>query len=155
MIGIANGTQQPYSSKAEDRVFLNTLNLPIIYTNVSSYPWELQHQFASSFQLGKQFQQNAYRLADIPFNKRVHNVYNINHFPLDISDPELMQQPHLLLRSTAKQYNEQELQEILQHLGKAVHDLEKEVKQVGYNKTSWEPVDMLIESESDLVRDYL
>ena len=154
MVEIANRKRQPHSFKTGDRVFLDTSNLPIGYANVSSSSRKLQHRFAGPFQLGEQFGENAFRLADLPSHWRVHDVFNVDRFRLDTSDPGRMQQPPPPLRSTAKKGNEWELQEILQHRGKTMHDLEYEVKWVGYDKTSWEPVDMLKGSANDLVRDY-
>jgi hypothetical protein len=143
-----------YPDLTWDKVFLDTTNLPIGYANVASTSRKLQHRFAVPFQLGKQHRDNAFRIEDILSHWRIHDVFNVDRFRLDTSDLSRAPKPPPPLRSTARKGEEWEVQEILNHRGAKMADLEYEIKWVGYDELTWEPIEYLKGTSNEFLRKY-
>ena len=154
MVEAANRSRRPHNFKSGDRVLLDTANLPITYANVASSSRKLQHRFAGPFKLGTQHGENSFKLEDLPAHWRIHDVFNVDRFRLDTSDKSRPQQRPPPLRSSKRMGEEWEVKEILNHRGSTMKNLEYEVKWVGYEATTWEPIQNIKGTSNEALLDY-
>jgi hypothetical protein len=121
---------------------------------VASTSRKLQHRFVGRSQLGKHHGDYAFRIEDIPGHWGIHDVFNVGRFRLDTSDLSRAQKPPPPLRSTARKGEEWVVQEILNHSGAKMADLEYEIKWVGYDESTWEPIEYLKGTSNEFLRKY-
>jgi len=161
----ANNHRRPHTFQTGDKVYISTRNLPVTYVNDgttdgkpdNSHRKALQHRYMGEFELGKARGENAFEIADFPKHWRLSRTVNVDmlkHSTVDHARPQDGPPPLRIERNDAFSDAEAcfELEKILSRRRNSAKKgrVEFEVKWVGEEEHTWEPLENLTHAEEAL-----
>jgi len=161
----ANKHRRPHTFQTGDKVYISTRNLPLTYVNDgtthgkpdNSHRKALQHRYMGEFELGKARGENAFEIADFPKHWKLSRTVNVDVLKKSTVDHSRQQDGPPPLRIERNQGFPDaeasfELEKILSKRRNPDKKgrLEYEVKWVGEEECTWEPLENLTHAEEAL-----
>jgi len=161
----ANKHRWPHTFQTGDKLYISTRNLPLTYVNDgtthgkpdNSHRKALQHRYMGEFELGKARGENAFEIADFPKHWKLSRTVNVDVLKKSTVDHSRQQDGPPPLRIERNQGFPDaeasfELEKILSKRRNPDKKgwLEYEVKWVGEEECTWEPLENLTHAEEAL-----